>query len=86
MGMRALLSSALVVVTLGTLTLGLMILSQPGCKASQLKSHGTDVTLLDSEPFGCEELGEVVAHGGGATGGYAKKKGIGESATNEARN
>ena len=73
-------------VLLGALTLGLMILSQPGCKASQLTSHGTEVTLLDSEPFGCEELGEVVAHGGGAGGGYVKKKVIVESATNNARN
>ena len=73
-------------VSLGALTLALMILSQPGCKASQLTSHGTEVTLLDTEPFGCEELGEVVAHGGGASGGYVKKKVIVESATNEARN
>lgn len=75
-----------ITVTLGALTLGLMILSQPGCKASQLTSHGTEVTLLDSEPFGCEEVGEIVAHGGGASGGYVKKQVIVESATNRARN
>ncbi|MCZ6805893.1 MAG: DUF4156 domain-containing protein [Deltaproteobacteria bacterium] len=72
--------------SLGALTLGLAMLFQPGCKASQLTSHGTDVALLGTEPFGCEELGEVVAHGGGAGGGYVKKRIIVESATTNARN
>jgi hypothetical protein len=74
------------IASFGALTLGLMILFQPGCKASQLSSHGTDVALLNAEPLGCEELGEVVAHGGGAGGGYVKKGVIVESATNRARN
>lgn len=71
-------------VTLGVLSLGLVSLL--GCKASQLTSHGTEVTLLETEPAGCEEIGEVVGHGGGASGGYVKKKVIVESATNRARN
>jgi len=71
---------------LGILTLAVSVSLHPGCKASQLTSHGTEVALLGSEPIGCEELGEVIAYGGGAVGGYSKKKVITESANNNARN
>jgi hypothetical protein len=71
---------------LGVFALALSVCLHAGCKAHELTSHGTEVTLLGSEPIGCEELGEVVAYGGGAVGGYSKKKVIVESATNKARN
>ena len=71
---------------LGLFTLALSVSFHPSCKASQLTSHGTEVALLGSEPIGCEELGEVVAYGGGVVGGYSKKKVIIESASNNARN
>lgn len=71
---------------LGILALVVSVSFHPGCKAAQLTSHGTEVALLGSEPSGCEELGEVIAYGGGVVGGYSKKKVLSESANNNARN
>ncbi|MGB5811669.1 MAG: DUF4156 domain-containing protein, partial [Polyangiales bacterium] len=58
----------------------------PGCKASQLTSHGTEVAILASEPVGCERLGDIIGHGGGIGGGYTQKSVLSESAVNRARN
>ena len=79
-------SASIMVPLLGVFTLAVSVSFHPGCKASQLTSHGTEVALLGSEPIGCEELGEVVAYGGGVVGGYSKKSVIVDSATNNARN
>jgi len=79
-------AASIMVPLLGVFTLAVSVSFHPGCKASQLTSHGTDVALLGSQPIGCEELGEVVAYGGGVVGGYSKKQVVIESATNNARN
>lgn len=68
------------------LSVGVVAGPLPGCKTAQLTSHGTDVAVLASEPYGCEQLGEVEGFGGGVGGGYAKKGVLAESASNRARN
>lgn len=65
------------------LALGLSLM---GCKADQLTSFGTNVVLLYDEPVGCENLGEVIGHGGGLTGAYSKPRINRESAENAALN
>lgn len=57
-----------------------------GCKADQLSSHGTEITLLYDEPMGCENLGVVIGRGGGLSGAYSKPSVNLESAENNARN
>ena len=66
--------------------LAFVFLAPLGCKSSQLTSHGTEVAVLASEPFGCEKLGEVEGFGGGVGGGYARKDTLAESASDRARN
>jgi hypothetical protein len=68
------------------LCLGLITAAFIGCKADQLTSQGTDVVLLYDEPQGCENLGVVIGHGGGLSGGYAKPSVNRQSAENDARN
>jgi hypothetical protein len=61
-------------------------LSLIGCKADQLTGHGAEVVLLYDEPLGCEDLGEVIGHGGGLTGAYSKPSVNAESAENDVLN
>ncbi|MGB3052611.1 MAG: hypothetical protein WBB42_16535 [Polyangiales bacterium] len=61
-------------------------LSLIGCKADQLTGHGAEVVLLYDEPLGCENLGEVIGHGGGLTGAYSKPSVNAESAENNVLN
>ena len=69
------------------LLLGIALaVSTLGCKADQLSTRGSDVTLLYSEPVGCENLGVVIGRGGGLTGAYSKPSINQESAENDARN
>lgn len=68
------------------LCFGLMTAGLLGCKADQLTSSGTNILLLYSEPQGCENLGVVIGHGGGLSGGYAKPGVNRQSAENDARN
>jgi hypothetical protein len=69
------------------LLLGIALaVSMLGCKADQLSTRGSDVTLLYSEPAGCENLGVVIGRGGGLTGAYSKPSINQESAENDARN
>ena len=69
------------------LLLGIALaVSMLGCKADQLSTRGSDVTLLYSEPVGCENLGVVIGRGGGLTGAYSKPSINQESAENDARN
>jgi len=65
------------------LALGLSLM---GCKADQLSGRGAEVVLLYDEPLDCENLGEVIGHGGGLTGAYSKPSINEESAENDVRN
>jgi hypothetical protein len=56
------------------------------CKADQLSGRGAQVVLLYDEPLDCENLGEVIGHGGGLTGAYSKPSVNEESAENDLRN
>ncbi len=65
------------------LALGLSLM---GCKADQLSNRGAEIVLLYDEPLDCENLGEVIGHGGGLTGAYSKPSINEESAENDLRN
>ena len=65
------------------LALGLSLMA---CKADQLSGRGAEIVLLYDEPLDCENLGEVIGHGGGLTGAYSKPSINEESAENDVRN
>ena len=63
-----------------------LLLSLMACKADQLSNRGSEIVLLYDEPLDCENLGEVIGHGGGLTGAYSKPSINEESAENDVRN
>ncbi len=68
------------------LGLALAVGALNGCKSHELTERGTQVALLQSEPFGCENVGEIEARAGGASGGYVTESTLIDEATVRLRN
>jgi hypothetical protein len=56
------------------------------CTYAQLNARGQQVSLVDSAPPGCQNLGPVVGKGGGGGGGFVRNEDLITYAMNDVRN